>query len=51
MSWRRDGQPIESSDKVELAFEQSSGSVSLTIREIGPGDEGVYSCTARQVIY
>ena len=28
------------------SFDPSSGEVALLIREIGPGDEGVYCCTA-----
>ena len=32
--------------KYAVSFDPSSGEVALLIREIGPGDEGVYCCTA-----
>ena len=32
--------------KYAVSFDPASGAVALLIREIGPGDEGVYCCTA-----
>lgn len=30
-----------------MKYEESTGNVSLLINHIGPGDEGEYTCTAR----
>ena len=44
--WTRKGKNLPSSDKYELRHDPESGTVSLTIRNLGPGDEGQYCCTA-----
>ena len=36
-----------SEDKHYLYHNPQTGEVSMTIIEIGPGDEGLYSCTAK----
>ena len=36
---------MTSNDKVDVHYDQNSGEVSLKIKNIGPGDEGAYSCT------
>ena len=35
------------SDKYKMKYDDKSGNVSLLINHIGPGDEGEYTCTAR----
>jgi hypothetical protein len=35
------------SNKYKMKYEESTGNVSLLINHIGPGDEGEYTCTAR----
>jgi len=44
VSWSRNGQPLSKSSKYKLNFNPESGYVSLKIVDVGPGDEGVYSC-------
>ena len=46
VSWTRKGKPLPSSEKYELDHDPESGSVSLIIRNLGPGDEGQYCCSA-----
>jgi len=45
VAWTRGGKSLPSSEKYELHYDPSSGDVSLTIRNLGPGDEGEYCCT------
>ena len=45
VSWTRKGQALPCSDKYEYHYEPSSGQITLQIRDLGPGDEGQYSCT------
>lgn len=42
--WLKAGQPLSSSDIIDLRYKQ--GLASLTINEVFPEDEGVYSCKA-----
>lgn len=35
------------SNKYKMKYDDRSGNVSLLINQIGPGDEGEYTCTAR----
>lgn len=44
VAWFKDGQPLSSSDIIDLRYKQ--GLASLTITEIFPEDEGVYKCVA-----
>ncbi len=37
---------LTNGDKYGVSYDPSSGEVALLIREIGPGDEGEYCCTA-----
>jgi hypothetical protein len=37
---------VTNDDKYAVSFDPVSGEVGLLIREIGPGDEGEYCCTA-----
>lgn len=41
------GRPLPCSEKYILEFDAAAGQVSLTIRQIGPGDEGQYGCTVK----
>ena len=45
VSWTRKGQALPCSDKYEYHYEPASGQITLQIRDLGPGDEGQYSCT------
>lgn len=48
VSWTRKGAPLlESTNKFQMTYNQNTGDVSLLINQIGPGDEGEYTCTAR----
>ena len=42
--WLKDGQTLSSSDIIDLRYKQ--GLASLTINEVFPEDEGVYTCKA-----
>ncbi len=44
MYWLHRGRPLPHSDKHYQHFDPSSGRLSLTIRDLGPGDEGAYTC-------
>lgn len=35
------------SNKYNMMYDQQTGNVVLTINQIGPGDEGEYTCSAR----
>jgi len=35
------------SNKYRMTYDQQTGNVVLTINQIGPGDEGEYTCSAR----
>ena len=47
VSWTKNGNIDLSSspEKFILSYDQDSGKISLVIRNLGPGDEGTYSCT------
>lgn len=47
VSWTRKGLPMVESSKYRMSYNESTGDVSLLINQIGPGDEGEYTCTAR----
>lgn len=47
VSWTRKGAPLLESNKFRMAYNEATGDVSLLINQIGPGDEGEYTCTAR----
>ncbi|CAG0890532.1 unnamed protein product [Cyprideis torosa] len=47
VSWTRKGAPLKPSGKYAMSYTPASGAVSLQIKNIGPGDEGEYTCTAR----
>ncbi|KAL1117095.1 hypothetical protein AAG570_004423, partial [Ranatra chinensis] len=47
VSWTRKGAPLLESNKYKMTYEEQTGNVSLLINQIGPGDEGEYTCTAR----
>ncbi len=46
VSWSRKRKELPSSEKYQLEYDPTSGRISLLIRDLGPGDEGQYSCTA-----
>jgi len=39
--------PFSESNKYKMTYDQQTGNVVLTINQIGPGDEGEYTCSAR----
>uniref|UniRef100_A0A1B6CYN2 Ig-like domain-containing protein n=1 Tax=Clastoptera arizonana TaxID=38151 RepID=A0A1B6CYN2_9HEMI len=47
VSWTRKGAPLFESAKYKMTYEQQTGNVTLLINNIGPGDEGEYTCCAR----
>lgn len=47
VSWTRKGAPLLASNKHQMIYNENTGEVSLLIKQIGPGDEGEYTCTAR----
>lgn len=47
VSWTRKGAPLYASNKYQMSYNENTGDVSLLINHIGPGDEGEYTCTAR----
>lgn len=50
VSWTRKGAPLFDSDKFRMTYNQTTGDVTLTINQIGPGDEGEYTCRARNAV-
>jgi len=44
--WSKKGQNLPYSDKYQYTYDSQSGHITLLIKDIGPGDEGQYSCTA-----
>jgi titin len=50
VSWTRKGAPLFDSPKYKMTYNQTSGDVTLTINQIGPGDEGEYTCRARNAV-
>lgn len=47
VSWTRKKAPLVESNKYSMSYNEQTGNVSLLIKQIGPGDEGEYTCTAR----
>uniref|UniRef100_A0A182T5U3 Ig-like domain-containing protein n=1 Tax=Anopheles maculatus TaxID=74869 RepID=A0A182T5U3_9DIPT len=50
VSWTRKGAPLLDSSKHRLSYNPATGAVSLLINQIGPGDEGEYTCKARNAV-
>lgn len=50
VSWTRKGAPLFDSSKHKLSYNPTTGVVSLLINQIGPGDEGEYTCKARNAV-
>lgn len=50
VSWTRKGAPLLETQKYHMVYNQQTGEVSLMIRQIGPGDEGEYTCKARNTV-
>lgn len=47
VTWTRRGAPLVESQKYKTSYNIATGEVSLLITQIGPGDEGEYTCCAR----
>lgn len=45
--WTRKGAPLRDSSKHRINYNEQTGDINLSIYQIGPGDEGEYTCTAR----
>jgi titin len=50
VSWTRKGAPLFDSNKHRMTYNQTTGEVTLMINQIGPGDEGEYTCRARNAV-
>lgn len=50
VSWTRKGAPLFDSNKYRMTYNQTTGDVTLMINQIGPGDEGEYTCRARNAV-
>lgn len=50
VSWTRKGAPMLDSGKYHMTYNQTTGQVTLQINAIGPGDEGEYTCRARNAV-
>lgn len=50
VSWTRKGAPLVESNKFRMSYNQTTGQVTLQINQIGPGDEGEYTCRARNAV-
>jgi titin len=50
VSWTRKGAPMMDSNKFRMTYNQTTGEVTLMINQIGPGDEGEYTCRARNAV-
>ena len=50
VSWTRKGAPMFDSNKYRMTYNQTTGEVTLMINQIGPGDEGEYTCRARNAV-
>lgn len=50
VSWTRKGAPLFDSQKYKMTYNHTTGDVTLTINQIGPGDEGEYTCRARNAV-
>lgn len=38
---------MRESQKIRMSYDENTGNVTLQINQIGPGDEGEYTCNAR----
>lgn len=47
VSWTRKKAPLVECNKYSMSYNEQTGDVALLIKQIGPGDEGEYTCTAR----
>lgn len=47
VSWTRQGAPLTETNKYKMTYNEINGIVTLLINNIGPGDEGEYTCTAK----
>ncbi|XP_074100964.1 sallimus isoform X11 [Cotesia typhae] len=47
VSWTHKGAPLRESQKIRMSYDENTGNVTLQINQIGPGDEGEYTCNAR----
>lgn len=50
VSWTRKSAPLFDSQKYRMTYNQTTGDVTLMINQIGPGDEGEYTCRARNAV-
>lgn len=47
VSWTHKGAPLLESWKIHMSYDEKTGAVTLQINQIGPGDEGEYTCSAK----
>ena len=47
VSWTHKGAPLLESQKFRMSYDSKTGVVRLQINQIGPGDEGEYTCNAK----
>ena len=47
VSWTHKGAPLLESWKIRMSYDDKTGAVTLQINQIGPGDEGEYTCSAK----
>lgn len=47
VAWTHKNQPLLQSSKFQYSYNEHTGDIALQINQIGPGDEGEYTCTAR----
>lgn len=47
VSWTHKGIPLLESRKIRMSYDEYTGIVTLQINQIGPGDEGEYTCSAK----
>lgn len=45
VEWRRGADPLENTDKYQIKHRETA--LELTIRDVDPGDSGVYTCACR----
>jgi titin len=50
VSWTRKGAPLLESSKHHMSYNPTTGDVSLLIKQIGPGDEGEYTCKVKNTV-
>ncbi|KAJ8687530.1 hypothetical protein QAD02_023324, partial [Eretmocerus hayati] len=47
VSWTHKGAPLFETHKIRMSYDEKTGIVTLQINQIGPGDEGEYTCHAK----